>query len=359
MVQVEKLSKDDALSYEGVSDVVDRFSVQSRVNLQPGSSVPFSHTWRVPKGLLTGTYRVNMFLVHANGAALSGSARVLVKVVGTERETSWIDEASLTVNDRSINTSRVAVIASDIPVSLKVALDSTYSNARDVVVTWKTSPSGLVDEASLVAVSAKTVRIPAQGTVTVGYTISKFTESARWVVEVVDGSKKSFVTFSLVNKDNPGLSLAHLGLTDFPIGGGNQTGVFGCIVSALPNATQSEKLLHLYLVNPDGSMFADLGSNTIKSGLASVFSQKFSSRTDTGDSVTLHADIRDASGHVYSKSTVTYSCQSIKCDTGDMVNNFVKNLGAYSYYLLLGISLAGLMLSLYAMKRHKNVPLKL
>lgn len=353
MVQVEKLPKENTLSYEGASDVVDRFSIQSKVNLQPGSSVPFSHTWRVPKGLLTGTYRINAFLAHANGTPLSGPARVMVNVVGIEKATSWLDGSSLTINDKPVSANRVAVITSDAPVSVEVNINSIYSSSRDVVVTWKTSPFGLVDNTSLVAVSAKTVRIPAQGSVKVEHTISKVQESARWVVEVVDGSKKSIISFSLVQKGNPGVLLTNFGLTDFPVEGANQSGVFGCVMSVLPNAEQSERLLHLYLLNPDGSLFADLGSNTIKQNLTGVFSQKFSLRTDTKDTVTLHADIRDASGYVYSKSTVTYSCKSIKCDTGNMVDTLVKNLGMYSYYLLVGISLAGLLLSLYVVKRHK------
>ena len=354
--------------FYAVDDIVDRFVVANDIQLPGNTAVPLSFAWRVPRGIASGLYRINVYAVSAEQFAVSGAewsdssanARLGFQVTGDAKEVSYLDTSSLRVNDMRLFKNRFVITSGAIATGT-INILNNFAETRGVSVIWKVYSSEIINESRLVSYNLpEKINLPPGQKTVYSFIIPTISDPLSHVVlELIDGEKKSIYSFRILEKKATHSIITNLGLSAFPIKAGEKVEVFGCVSSSIATRGGLSKTLRLSIINTiDETVAANLGSTTV-GGLFSSFSRKFTPPADFKNSIVFKAELIDKlSGKVESTATLAYSCNKLVCPRASLME-FFNQLGVRDYYIVLILGILGVIVTRFVMKKKRGNSIKM
>ncbi|HVU06457.1 MAG TPA: hypothetical protein VHE10_01545 [Candidatus Paceibacterota bacterium] len=284
----------------------------TNIQVLGGASIPFSFAWKVPAELVSGTYKASTFLISSGELELAGAeqsdretgASTLFTVTSSASRASFIDPSSIRVNEKPLDPNRMLSLSASRSATTTLSLISTDMTTHGASISWKVYRSNVIDDSQLVSSVDQDIRF-VSGKAAASFAIPALADPLYHVlVEMKDGGKNSYYSYRIFNRDAPYATFISLSLGSFPLEKGKVVKVSGCAFTDHAIAEDRDYLVHLSLLKPDGSVFADIG--TLSGISVSGFSGFLTPDADYSGDLILKGDILKASSTI-ENARVLYS----------------------------------------------------
>ncbi|MDE1874869.1 MAG: hypothetical protein KGI79_00725 [Patescibacteria group bacterium] len=319
VLRVVKLAKRAGSTYDTATDTVDRLTPMS-LYLNASSSTSFYVTWHAPASLLTGPYRIDVYLDSAGQFAVGGTeylgipaASYAVLVNGKTNQTSFIDQSSLRVNGTAPSPMGLVGMAGNDSIKATLHVESTYTAPRTASVIWTLYHSNFADPESVVATGTSQIIIAPNGEVPATFSAKGITHSDYILAaELIDGYKHSYISTRLVRTDIVEPSFRSLYVSAFPLSPDHDL-LVGCLAENFAPNDMSTSTVQATLTGSNGETIYSGSLIKVAHTPLYYFQLAFTPKGSLNQDMTLSGRVFDGAGRLLASSSVAYACDPDGC----------------------------------------------
>ena len=234
-------------------DVVDQFIAADNIIISAKGKVPVSFSWKVPKSLTDGSYKIASFFIvdkKFNLLGLSFTNDVIgntynfniVPKGAPQTHNVKFDEAGVKINDAPYFFAAYPPnVPSNTRAVISAKIDNSTTSAQTVSVVWKVYKWDGIDPANFIKKAASKATIKARSSGTVQLTIPDANYPVYYIVgELSYSDSKSIIDVRFVRPEVNRIRLNFPSITSFPIKQGDNSTIFSCLhnsgtASSVPN----------------------------------------------------------------------------------------------------------------------------
>ncbi len=358
VARIVKLPKKLGSIYDTATDTVARIMPLDNLSLNASSSATFAFTWQVPADLMSGPYRVDLYLNEAGQFAVGGNetlgmplASYPILVSGTETHTSFFAAPTAQVNGTLVGVDGLATVSGTQTALVMADVLNTYAAPYADFIAWSVYQGNVISNQALVATGTEAVSLSPKAKTPVSFDFTSLTHSHYIIVgDLTDGNKHSLLSIRINRTDIVEPTFRSIFLSPFPLVAGQSVGVAGCFTQNFSAASSSPTVV-TSVMGADG---LTLYSNSIQANQAPLFQfqSTFVPSTDLNQAITLNVKTVDASGNTSASASVPYTYSSVSAYNAVQNPLIVWMFYAISFFA----ALVALIFTAFLPRKKKNLP---
>lgn len=337
---------------------VDELLVKENIAIDASSTQPISFTWKVPTNLKKGEYRADYFFSVGKQFNLGGLPFTNEIIVGfdtftidsTDTSSVFLDRAGTKVNGIAYQqVGNWPQVEPGSKVTISQSLKNTTNSSQTVSVSYDLYYWDSLNPSDLISSKTETVTLAKGQGKTLTFEIPKVEKSVYYlrIKALTDLGAQSILNVRLSSQiESPRIN--YFAVTGFPLKKGEQAKIFSCFHNT--SYMETEGKVTLRATDIKGNEVANI---QYTGPISSAISAKAGDLSAVKDLTYLKLDqtLYGKDGSIIEQKSEVYDCSTLKSEK-------CIEMTSFNFFIPIAIvALIFLLLSLYFIKRNKNLSL--